>query len=81
MQPVGQVEHLGVNAIRYQMDNDTWIQKPEYFQFVEGFANLTGKQKSPVFISNPHMCLCGEEWVNEIEGIRNPGKRYSVFFS
>jgi hypothetical protein len=73
LQPVGLVEHLGIKAQRYQMDNATWMQRPEYFQFIEGFANLTGKQKSPVFVSNPHMCLAEEQWSNQIDGIRGPG--------
>jgi len=69
---VDHVEIKGISGHRYFIDNSTWDIDEFFLQSIQGFANMTGAQQAPIFVSNPHMSGASEKWRNEISGIREP---------
>ena len=64
------MEVLGLKAHRYYMANETYEIQPEYYQFIQGFVNITAIQQAPIFLSNPHMAGAEEKWRNAIIGMK-----------
>eukprot|EP01114_Cavostelium_apophysatum_P001798 TRINITY_DN1156_c0_g1_i4.p1 TRINITY_DN1156_c0_g1~~TRINITY_DN1156_c0_g1_i4.p1 ORF type:complete len:756 (-),score=105.59 TRINITY_DN1156_c0_g1_i4:1163-3430(-) len=70
--PVASVTVEGLAAQRYMIDNATFMENPDYTNFIQGFVNLTALKQSPVFIGNPHMILADDIWREKIIGMAPP---------
>lgn len=68
--PKEEVDVLGLHTHRYMIDNSTFSILPDYYQYLQGFINLTSLRKAPVFLSNPHWAGAEDYWRDRIIGMK-----------
>eukprot|EP00698_Gefionella_okellyi_P017448 TRINITY_DN5102_c0_g1_i1.p1 TRINITY_DN5102_c0_g1~~TRINITY_DN5102_c0_g1_i1.p1 ORF type:complete len:749 (+),score=156.41 TRINITY_DN5102_c0_g1_i1:232-2247(+) len=69
LKPVGPVSTLGIDLIRYEMANDTFGPNALYYNSIEGFANATAVQQSPVFLGYGDFYGAFKEWWQKVGGV------------
>ncbi|MFX1377240.1 MAG: hypothetical protein ACFFA0_15660 [Promethearchaeota archaeon] len=58
-----------IETLRFEISKETFSINPNYYQSIEGLANMTIEHEVPLFISKPHFLDADPKLINSVSGI------------